>query len=82
MIAYLLRRLIGAIPLLLGILTLIFFIINLAPGDPTARDFNPNVAPDPLVAAWGTFQPSPLNVAQAGELQAAAVRLMDRAGFR
>lgn len=43
---------------------------------------NPNVAPDPLVAAWGTFQPSPLNVAQAGELQAAAVRLMDRAGFR
>ncbi|HEX6925759.1 MAG TPA: ABC transporter permease [Longimicrobiaceae bacterium] len=46
MIAYLLRRLVGAIPLLLGILTLIFFIINLAPGDPTARYFNPNVAPE------------------------------------
>lgn len=46
MIAYLLRRLLGAIPLLLGILTLIFFIINLAPGDPTARYFNPNVAPE------------------------------------
>jgi len=45
-IAYLLRRLVGAIPLLLGILTLIFFIINLAPGDPTARYFNPNVAPE------------------------------------
>jgi peptide/nickel transport system permease protein len=46
LISYLLRRLLGAIPLLLGILTLIFFIINIAPGDPTARYFNPNVAPE------------------------------------
>jgi peptide/nickel transport system permease protein len=45
-ISYLLRRLVGAIPLLLGILTLIFFIIHIAPGDPTARYFNPNVAPE------------------------------------
>ncbi|HEV2147685.1 MAG TPA: ABC transporter permease [Longimicrobiaceae bacterium] len=46
MIAYLLRRILGAIPLLLGILTLIFFIIHIAPGDPTARFFNPNVSPE------------------------------------
>jgi peptide/nickel transport system permease protein len=46
LIGYLLRRLLGAIPLLLGILTLIFFIIHLAPGDPTARFFNPNVSPE------------------------------------
>ncbi|HEX7242999.1 MAG TPA: ABC transporter permease [Longimicrobiaceae bacterium] len=46
MIGYLLRRLLGAIPLLLGILTIIFFIIHLAPGDPTARFFNPNVSPE------------------------------------
>ena len=46
MLSYLLRRLIGAIPLLLGILTLIFFIIHLAPGDPTARYFSPNVSPE------------------------------------
>ncbi len=46
MIGYLLRRLLGSIPLLLGILTLIFFIIHLAPGDPTARFFNPNVSPE------------------------------------
>ena len=46
MLSYLLRRLIGAVPLLLGILTLIFFIIHLAPGDPTARYFSPNVAPE------------------------------------
>ena len=46
MIGYLLRRLLGSIPLLLGILTVIFFIIHLAPGDPTARFFNPNVSPE------------------------------------
>jgi peptide/nickel transport system permease protein len=46
MFSYLLRRLIGAIPLLLGILTIIFFIIHLAPGDPMARYFNPNVSPE------------------------------------
>jgi peptide/nickel transport system permease protein len=45
-LSYLLRRLIGAVPLLLGILTLIFFIIHLAPGDPTARYFSPNVSPE------------------------------------
>lgn len=46
MIAYLLRRILGSIPLLLGILTLIFFVIHLAPGDPTARYFSPNVSPE------------------------------------
>jgi peptide/nickel transport system permease protein len=45
-ISYLLRRILGAIPLLLGILTLIFIIIHLAPGDPTARFLNPNVPPE------------------------------------
>jgi iron(III) transport system substrate-binding protein len=43
---------------------------------------NPAVEPDPDVAAWGAFEPSPLNLARAGELQRAAVRLMDRAGYR
>jgi iron(III) transport system substrate-binding protein len=43
---------------------------------------NPEVEPHPLVAAWGTFDPSPRNVAQAGYYQADAVRLMDRAGYR
>lgn len=46
MLGYLIKRLLGAIPLLLGILTLIFFIIHIAPGDPTARFFNPNVSPE------------------------------------
>jgi peptide/nickel transport system permease protein len=45
---YIIRRLLGAIPLLLGIATLIFFVINLAPGDPTAIYFNPNMPAEVL----------------------------------
>jgi iron(III) transport system substrate-binding protein len=43
---------------------------------------NPGVKPDPVVAGWGGFKQNALNVARAGELQAAAVRLMDRASYR
>ena len=42
---------------------------------------NPAIDPDPLVAAWGAFEASPVDVVSAGELQADAVRLMDRAGY-
>jgi peptide/nickel transport system permease protein len=44
--AFILRRLLGAIPLLIGIATIIFFILRLAPGDPTTFYFNPNIPPD------------------------------------
>ena len=43
---------------------------------------NPAVDVDPTVAAWGAFRQDLINVSQAGELQAAAVRLMDRAAYR
>ena len=43
---------------------------------------NPAAAVDPIVRSWGTFQPSLINVSQAGQLQPAAVKLMDRAGYR
>lgn len=43
---------------------------------------NPAVKADPIVLAWGEFKPSSMNVAQAGELQATAVKLMDRVGYR
>jgi peptide/nickel transport system permease protein len=33
--AYLVRRLLGAVPLVLGIVTLVFVVVNLAPGDPS-----------------------------------------------
>lgn len=43
---------------------------------------NPQVKPDPVVAAWGSFKPNLINVAEAGKLQAKAVMLMDRAGYK
>ncbi|MBI5751705.1 MAG: Fe(3+) ABC transporter substrate-binding protein [Hydrogenophilales bacterium] len=43
---------------------------------------NPLVKPDAVVAAWGSFKQNPINVTKAGELQAAAVKLMDRAGYK
>jgi len=43
---------------------------------------NPAAPIDPIVASWGKFKASPINVAEAGRLQPAAVRLMDRAGYR
>lgn len=46
--AYVLRRLLGAIPLLIGIATILFFVLRLAPGDPTAFYFSPNIPPDVL----------------------------------
>jgi len=43
---------------------------------------NPKVKPDPKVAAWGSFKQDLANVSKAGELQSAAVRLMDRVGYK
>jgi iron(III) transport system substrate-binding protein len=43
---------------------------------------NPGVKSDPVVASWGSFKQNPLNVSKAGELQADAVKLMDRAGYK
>ncbi len=43
---------------------------------------NPKVQPNSLIRNWGPFKPNLLNVSKAGELQATATRLMDRAGYR
>jgi iron(III) transport system substrate-binding protein len=43
---------------------------------------NPVAPIDPIVASWGKFVASSINIAEAGRLQPAAVRLMDRAGYR
>ncbi len=43
---------------------------------------NPNIKVDAFVASWGDFKQNSMNLAKAGELQAAAVKLMDRAGYR
>jgi peptide/nickel transport system permease protein len=44
MTSYVVRRLVGAVPLLLGVATLLFFILHLAPGDPTVALFGPNAS--------------------------------------
>lgn len=46
LIRYALRRLVEAVPILLGIVTLIFLLLHLAPGDPATAYFNPNVSPE------------------------------------
>jgi iron(III) transport system substrate-binding protein len=43
---------------------------------------NPQAAVNPIVARWGRFKQDDINVASAGELQAAAVKLADRAGYK
>jgi len=43
---------------------------------------NPKAEADPIVKAWGKFVPSPLNAADIGSKQAAAIRLLDRIGYR
>ena len=44
MIRYLLRRLAGAVPLVLGIATLVFVVVHLAPGDPAVRFVSPGMS--------------------------------------
>ncbi|MFW5947796.1 MAG: ABC transporter permease [Gemmatimonadota bacterium] len=48
MLRYVGRRLLGTIPLVLGIATIIFFVVSLAPGDPTSLFFNRNIPPEVL----------------------------------
>ncbi|HUG36555.1 MAG TPA: extracellular solute-binding protein, partial [Candidatus Limnocylindrales bacterium] len=43
---------------------------------------NPQAGVNPVIARWGKFKQDDINVASAGELQAAATRLADRAGYK
>lgn len=43
---------------------------------------NPAVKPDKLIAAWGPYKADTVDVAAAGALQPAAVKLMDRVGYK
>ncbi len=43
---------------------------------------NPAVEPHRLIAAWGTFKADQVDVAAAGALQPAAVKLLDRVGYK
>ena len=57
---YLLQRLRQLVPLLIGISAISFFVMHLAPGDPTALFADPNINPEELArvrANWGLDQP-------------------------
>ncbi|MFQ5848397.1 MAG: extracellular solute-binding protein [Candidatus Methylomirabilales bacterium] len=43
---------------------------------------NPTVKPSTLILDWGEFKADQVNVAAAGALQAPAVKLLDRAGYK
>ena len=43
---------------------------------------NPQAAVNPLIARWGKFKQDDVNVAAAGQFQATAIKLADRAGYR
>ena len=43
---------------------------------------NPAIPPSATLKAWGDFKADTLNVAKLGELNAAAVQVMDRAGWK
>ena len=43
---------------------------------------NPDVTVNPIVASWGSFKQNKINLKNAGENQVAAVKLMDRAGYK
>ena len=60
MTKYLARRLLGAIPLILGIATIVFFAVNLAPGDPTLYFLTPGMTQEvveQMRANFGLDQP-------------------------
>jgi peptide/nickel transport system permease protein len=53
--SYIARRLLGSIPLVLGIATIIFFVVNLAPGDPAALYAQQGVSPEVLAQIRRNF---------------------------
>lgn len=63
MFNYILRRILGAIPLIFGVLTLTFFIIRLAPGDPASFFIQPGVSPkvaEQMREQYGLNDPLPI----------------------
>lgn len=60
MIQYILRKLLLALPLLWGVVTLIFVLLQVSPGDATDRFFTPETPPEVremIMVKWGLDQP-------------------------
>ncbi len=63
MLIYILKRLLIAVPLIFGVLTLTFFITRLAPGDPAAFFIQPGISPnvaEQIRAQYGLNDPVPV----------------------
>ncbi len=61
MFSYTIRKLLLAIPLLIGVITLIFGLIELSPGDATDRFFTPETPPEVrqlIEQKWGLDKPA------------------------
>jgi peptide/nickel transport system permease protein len=52
---YIVRRILGAIPLVLGISTVVFFVVNLAPGDPAKYMLSPGMTAAALAQVRHNF---------------------------
>jgi len=60
LIQYILRKLLLALPLLWGVVTLIFVLLQVSPGDATDRFFTPETPPEVremIMVKWGLDQP-------------------------
>jgi peptide/nickel transport system permease protein len=63
MTRYIVRRLLGAIPLVLGIATLVFVLVNLAPGDPARMYLAPGMTDETIARireSMGLNEPLPV----------------------
>lgn len=45
---YVVRRLLGVVPLVLGVTTVLFFVLHLAPGDPASHYLAPGLSPEAM----------------------------------
>jgi peptide/nickel transport system permease protein len=58
--SYIIKRLLQLIPLIIGISLITFFVMHMAPGDPTSLFTDPNIKPEELLrirANWGLDKP-------------------------
>ncbi len=63
MTRYIVRRIAGSVPLVLGVATIIFFAVHAAPGDPSTTMIRPGLTPAAaaqLRASYGLDQPIPI----------------------
>ena len=61
MLAYIIRKVLLAIPLVLGVITLTFILVELSPGDASDRFFTPETPPEVrenVMHKWGLDQPA------------------------